>query len=310
MLSSYTAALAPGTIANRKKQAQEYLTFALIYRIPYLGPSITHVCMYAQSLANKHAAPTSIKNYLSGSKSWVGEHGGSLHAFESPQLARLVKSFVKNSHHIPSRAFPLAARHIRAICDFLDGCPQAPLGAKPAILIGFSCFLRGSNLLSPTMLEWGGPHTLLAIDIKESDQGLSIFIRSTKTRSPNSSFSFTIPPGEDSRYCPVAAWRYYKSAIRPWPFGPAFLNYNNLPLTPRQLVGLMCIALDGHTDVTPAQVTMHSLRRGATHEAVDQGIPIETIQRRGTWKSKTGMRPYLAPSSCSSLTVPVNNLAI
>lgn len=309
MQASYASSLAPGTLANRNKQAKDYLTFALLYRVPYLSPSVTHVCMYAQRLANKHAAPTSVKNYLSGAKTWVTEHSGAFQAFESPELARLVKGFVKNSSHVPVRAFPLSARHIRTICDFLDASEEAPLGAKPAILIGFSCFLRGSNLLSPTMLEWGGPHTLAALDIKESAQGLAIYIRSTKTRCAQTGLSFIIPPGTNSRYCPLAAWRRYKAAVRPWPLGPAFLNHNNLPLTPRQLVGLMRLALAGESDVTPSQVSMHSLRRGATHTAVDNGLSMDTIQVRGTWRSRSSMGPYLARSSSSSLTVPVSNLA-
>lgn len=68
MTSSYRQALAPGTLANREKQAEEYIQFAVLYNVPVLSPSITQVCMYAQLLANKHAAPTSVKNYLSGAK--------------------------------------------------------------------------------------------------------------------------------------------------------------------------------------------------------------------------------------------------
>lgn len=309
MAASYAASLAPGTLLNRKKQAEEYLKFAIIYRVPYLAPSTTHACMYAQLLANRHAAPTSIKNYLSGAKTWVLEHGGCIDAFMSHQLGQLVKGFTKNSSHIPSRAAPLNVEHIKIICDFLDYSVNAPLAAKPAVLLGYSCFLRGSNLLSPNMLEWGGPHTLLAMDVKDVGPHLSIFIRSTKTKSGPTGFSFSLPQGEESTYCPVAAWRHYKAAIRPWALGPAFLNNNKLPLTPRQLVGLMRLALKDRTDVCSAHITMHSLRRGATHTAVEQGIPLETIQQRGTWKSKSGMTPYLAPHSCSTITVPVSNLA-
>lgn len=308
MLSSYAVSLAPGTLANRKKQAEEYLKFALMYKVPYLSPTITQCCMFAQHLANIHAAPTSIKNYLSGAKSWIVDHGGAPDAFFSDQLGRLVKSFTKKSTHVPSRAAPLGPHHIKTICDFLDSTNHAPLGAKPAILIGYSSFLRASNLLSPTMLEWGGPHTLLAMDIKDLKDGLLISIRSTKTISGPKGFSLSIKETND-KYCPVAAWRHYKTLVRPWPLGPAFLGLNNRPLTPRQLVALMRLALRGLPDILPSKVSMHSLRRGATHTAVDQGIPLETIKTRGSWKSLAGMRPYLAPSSCSTLTVPISNLA-
>lgn len=309
MAASYHRALAPGTIANKKKQAQEYLEFAIMYNVPYLAPSITHACMFAQHLANKHAAPGSMKNYLSGAKSWVLDHGGSAAAFASHQLNHLVKGLTKNSGHIPTQAPPLGPHHIRAICDFLDRSSEAPLSAKPAILIGFTCFLRSSNILSPSQLEWGGPHTLLAMDVKSSSEGLLVFIRSTKTRADPKGLAFSIFTKPGDPYCPVTAWTHYKAAVNPWALGPAFLDNNGLPLTPRHLVGLMRLALKDHSDIDAMQVSMHSLRRGATHTAVDLGLTLETVQTRGTWKSREGMRPYLPHNLRSPFTVPVSNLA-
>lgn len=306
MAASYHRALAPGTNANKKKQAEEYLHFALLYKVPYLAPSLTHICMYAQLLANKHAAPGSIKNYLSGAKSWLSEHGGSVASFASPQLSQLVKGLTKNSGHIPTQAPPLGPHHVRAICDFLDASPAAPLAIKPALLIRFSCFLRASNLLSPSMAEWGGPHTLLGMDVRLSPAGLTVFIRSTKTRSDPKGLAFSIPANLQDRYCPVAA---YKSVVNPWPLGPAFLLQNNLPLTPRHVVGIMRLALKDHRDIDASRISMHSLRRGATHTAVDQGVDLQTVQSRGTWKSAAGMKPYLPDNCRLPTTVPVSNLA-
>lgn len=293
MAASYASALAPGTQANKKKQAEEYLQFSLLYKVPYLSPTVTHACMFAQHLANKHASPASIKNYISGAKSWVLEHGGCWQAFASHQLGLQVKSFVKKSTHVPSRAAPLGPHHMIIICDFLDGSPSAPLAAKPALLIGFSCFLRASNLVSPSMLEWGGPHTLVAMDVSASPSGATIFIRSTKTRSDPRGCSFFIPSGQQTKYCPVAAWQRYKTLMNPWPLGPAFVTNDRRPVTARHLVGLMRIALKDCTDIDISKISMHSLRRGATHTAIDQGFPLETIQQRGTWKSPAGMKPYL-----------------
>lgn len=295
MLNSYASSLAPGTINNRRKQAHEYIKFAIINRVPYLNPSPTDACMFAQHLENIHAAPGSVKNYLSGARTWITEHQGSPQAFLSPQLAQLVKGFVKNSSHVTSRAPPLQPQHIYAICRFLDQSSAAPLAAKPAVLIAYSCFLRASNLLSPTMQQWGGPHTLQASDVTVNEKGLSIFIRSTKTRSDPAGLTFNINRLADQEVCPVRAWQRYKLAVRPWAFGPAFIHMNRLPLTPAQLVKLMRLALRYFSDLPPERVSMHSLRRGATQAAVDQGIPLDVVRARGTWASTAGIRPYLAP---------------
>lgn len=295
MMSSYSNSLAPGTLVNRRKQAEEYLKFSIMYKVPFLQPSVTQVCMFAQHLANIHAAPSSVKNYLSGAKTWVSEHCGAVHPFLSPQLAQLVKGFTKNSPHVPSRAPPLQPHHIRAICRLLDQSPSAPLAAKPAILMGYATFLRSSNLLSPTMEEWGGPHTLLASEVISTNDGLKICVRSTKTRSDSQGLTFFIPREDSPEFCPVVAWNRYKTLVRPWALGPAFVHMNRTPLTPAQLVKLMRLALQYFTDIPPGRVSMHSLRRGATQAAVDQGIPLKTVQARGTWKSSATMKTYLAP---------------
>lgn len=307
-MESYNNALAQGTRANRRKQAHDYIKFSLIVGFHHLAPSITHVCMFAQSLANKHVAPNSIKNSISGAKTWVMEHGGQIDAFLSHQLGLLVKGFAKHSSHVPSRAAALAPHHIRLICDMLDATPSAPLGVKPAVLIGYACFLRSSNLLSPTVQAWGGPHTLLAHQITSSHNRLTVYINSTKTRQKGSGVSFSIPFSSPSRYCPVHTWLAYKDSVNPWPLGPAFVHQNGLPITPREVVGCMRIALQHQTDISASHVSMHSLRRGATHAAVNQGISIETIKARGTWDSDSGIAPYL-PIPRKVQTLRVNNLA-
>lgn len=295
MLASFSSSLAPGTITNRRKQAEEYIKFALIFSVPVLHPSLTKVCMYAQHLANLHAAPGSIKNYMSGAKTWVSDHCGNINAFLAPQLSLLIKGFTKNSTHVTSRAQPLQHHHLRAICEMLDSTPSAPAAAKPALLVGFACFLRTSNLLSPTATEWGGPHTLVAGDLSLIDNGLLVYVRSTKTRSRSQGLRFFIPGDHTSDLCPVAAWITYKNSVRPWALGPAFVHQNRTPLTSTQLVKLMRLTLNNCTDIIPAKISMHSIRRGAAQAAADQGVPLNDILARGTWRSISGLGPYLAP---------------
>lgn len=309
MEAAFAVSLAPGTLANRYKQAQEYVRFSLIYKVPFLAPDLTQACMFAQFLVNNHAAPSTIKNYISGARTWIQEHRGNNSAFYSPQFIQLVKGYIKKSSHVPRQALPLTSNHINVICRFLHLCPSASLCVKPAILIGFSCFLRASNICSPNMNVWAGPHTLLAGDIVFEGNGLLITIRSTKTRSKDRLIAFSIPRGDNPLTCPVQAWMYYKRLVSPLPFGPAFIHANRLPLTGRQVVAIMRLALKGQTDIDPSRVSMHSLRRGATQTSIDRGVPLDDIRIRGTWASDSGMRPYLPSHTRKVHTVPVINLA-
>lgn len=293
MIDSYTDSIAPGTAANRLTQAKSYLTFVTYYKIQPLAPTSTDLCMYLQFLKNSYSAPTTIKNYLSGARTWLAEHGGNLAAFSSFEYHQLFSSLSKRSLHIPRRAAPLTWDHVRIISRFMDHTPAIPLSAKACLLIGFHTFLRSGNLLSPTMSSWGGAHTLTPRDLVMSAQGLAVSIRSTKTKSDPAPLTCVIPWQEDPLLCPAQAWMKYNVNIKPWVLGPAFLTDSRLPLTPRHMVGFMRLALQGCKTIDPALVSMHSLRRGAVQEAVNNGVDKNIIKERGMWRSDSGIAPYL-----------------
>lgn len=294
MKDSYDSSIAAGTAANRQTQARCYLTFAVYYQVPILNPSVTQLCMYAQLLANSFSAPSTLKNYISGAKTWIVEHGGVVTPFSAPEFNQLVKGFQKKSQHVPVRAQPLLWPHVRTIIDFIDRSPAAPLSAKACILIGFHTFLRASNLLSPSTGGWAGPHTLLAKHLRVSDHGLHVTVFTTKTKFDKRPVATVIPWCQDPVYCPVRAWFRYVNVRRPCPVGPAFVTDSHLPLTPRHIVGLMRIALQDTPGINVERVTMHSLRRGATQDAEQAGVPLEQLMQRGMWRSRSGIRPYLS----------------
>lgn len=142
--------------------------------------------MYIQFLANRNHAPTSLKNYLSGARSWVYEHYGTTEAFNSPEAARMIKTVIKKSNHVVKRALPLSLHHLKIIIDYLNCNPLLPKAIKPCILLGYSCMLRASNLLCSSGSDWSGPHSLLCSDLHLSSGSLNVRIRSSKTTSvPN-----------------------------------------------------------------------------------------------------------------------------
>lgn len=218
MLQTYSRALAPGTYENRAKQARCYIQFAVLYNVSYLSPSPTHVCMYSQYLANKFHTVSSVKNYLSGARSWIVDHGGNITSFLGHENNLMLKSLTKDSAHVVKRAFPLSLFHISAIASYLDLAANAPLCLKPCILIGFSCYLRSSNLLATTISAMGGPHALLARNVKDCGHYLRITIVSTKSR--RIPYSLTLPTLDNPSICPVLAWRNYKSRVQLPPNGP------------------------------------------------------------------------------------------
>lgn len=292
MVDSYSASIAPGTAANRLTQTKTYVCFALIYNLDYLRPTGTQLCMYVQYLNNSFAAPSTVKNYLLGARTWIAEHGGDLSSFISPEYSQLTGGLKKRSQHVPKRAAPLNWHHVKQIVTFLDSTPGIPAAVKPCLLIGYHTFLRSSNLLSPTQSSWGGPHTLAARDLILSDSGLEVSVHSTKTKSDPHPVKSLIPWSADPNICPAMAWFKYINKIQPWALGPAFLTDDHQPLTSKHVVGFMRLALKESKDLAPSKISMHSLRRGAAQSAAQEGLSLDSIKERGMWQSDSGIAPY------------------
>lgn len=215
--------------------------------------------MYTRFLGNSFSAPATIKNYLSGAKLWVRHHLGISTAFSASEPSDVYKRVAASLNHTPSRAYALTPEDIRIICRFLDAKPSIPLGVKACILQAYTSFLRSSNLVSPSMSSWSGPHTLRACDIIDTADGICLVVYSTKTRLGNKPVFIHVTPTYSPLVCPVTAWKLYREIIRPPILGPAFLQNDFTPLTPRPIVALMRLALGSVGHPNAMQVTMHSL---------------------------------------------------
>lgn len=290
MCATFNSALAPGTYVNRQKQAETFIRFSLQYNVPYLDPNVTETCMFAQYLSNIYPSISTVRNYISGAKTWIIEHNGNVSSFLSHELNVVLKSIAKKSTHVVKRSTPLSIDNVMLICRFIDAHSEIPPAVKPCILLGFSCYLRSSNLLAPFAAEWGGPHTLLRRHVKEISGGLKITILSTKTRSIP--YSLFVPSNPVPRLCPVLAWNKYVRAVNPNPNGPAFILNQYSTLSAHVIVSIMKQALKNTPDIDIESISMHSLRRGAVQSAERSGCKLHDIMERGGWASKAGIKPY------------------
>ena len=304
MISSYLAATSSGTAQNHARQAEVYIRFCVHYNINYLAPSIRDACIFIQFLANSLASPASVKNYLSGAKSWIASHGGSATAFSSPEAVAVMKGAAKLSQHIPSTAPALTPTDLKIVCDYLSSAGSSGLPVRAALLLGYSCFLRSSNLLSPAISTWSGPHTLARDDIRATNDGLLVIIRSSKTITRSLPVALEVRAIPSSPYCPVQAWINYARNYKYPKSSPAFMLASQRPLTPKPVVAIVRAALARAGRPHAARMTIHSLRRGAAQAAYDAGASSEDLKAHGTWKSTHGLAAYvpqIRPSSVPTL---------
>lgn len=249
--------------------------------------------MYVQYLANTYKAMSTVKNYLSGARYWINHHKGDDSSFTSLYVSSVTKFNMSKSTHVPSPAPPLTLRHLSIVCRFFDVNTNIPPVFKAALLLGYSCFLRSSNLLSPTVNEWGGPHTLSVSDVLPVPHGLVVSIRSSKTLKNSIPVLLNVFRNANLSCCPVTAWFIYLRMCKPAISGPAFMINSVTPLTPRPLVNFIRLALQAAGEPLYNRFSLHSLRRGAAQAAQQAGANRKALKVHGTWATDSALNAYL-----------------
>lgn len=278
-----------------------------MYNVTYLAPPIIDLLMYIQFLKNSFASHVSVKNYVSGARTWILQHKGIVHSFEAFEVKQMFAAIDSTSTHVPSPAYPLTTAHVKSVCDYIDSQGSIPLAVKACILIGYTCFLRSCNLLSPSTQIWVGSHTMLASDIVSVNDGLLVHLKSSKSFNAKSSKVIQVRKVDNPKYCPVVAWTNYMSHVNPCPIGPAFMIDDYTPLTSRNVVDVLNTAL--RPLLPNAKISMHSLRRGGTQTAALQGASNEHLMLHGTWSSTKGLKYYLPKQKNSVPNIIANCLA-
>ena len=104
--------------------------------------------MYVQHLANIHKNVRSVKNYVSGAKSFVRNANGNITPFDSYVLVNLIKGVARLSFHVPSRPPTLSPLDVRTCADDLAALGPGGGVARAALLFGVATFLRQSNFVA------------------------------------------------------------------------------------------------------------------------------------------------------------------
>ena len=296
-LASYNAAFTEQTWLNKIKQAETYLTFALIYGFDILTPTIADACTFVQYLVNSLQSPTSRKNYLSGARWWILERGGDPTALTSREAKAVERGAIRLSPHVTTPAPPLHPTDLVKVAQALDNIQDGYI-YKAALTMGYFGFLRTSNLLAPRAALWGGTHTLKRHDVIIHNTGLLLIIRSSKTiRLGTTPPTISLPTIPGSPVCPTAAWKAYVTRVPAHPASNAFIMTDGTHLTNNRLITVLRATLLALGSPHALTTTSHSLRRGGSQAAQLAGAAHQDIQAHGTWKAKGSLKTYLAQQS-------------
>ena len=247
-----------------------------------LFPSLSDILHFLQLLSNSCTLQT-VKNYLSGTKTFITNYGGDPTPLASPHIQAMLRGVARLSTHVPAQAPNLEPNEVKAMCDVMWSLGPDARIARAAVLFAYVTFLRQSNYLQTGSIS---THMIRRADIRPAPYGLAVHVRSTKTIAPSGWIIIPVHRSPDSPYCPVAAVMAAKLAVPAPLTAPLFLTGSGRPLTATALTTLMRLALTVLGHPAASTVTPHSLRRAGARGAAGHGEGVANVMTHGTWSGR------------------------
>lgn len=236
---------------------------------------------YVGALADAGRAPSSIEQAIAAIRTAhrVAGHPGT----PDTERARLVlRSHRRRRGEAGQRvrqAPPISVKALRAMIEVTD--PTTVIGTRDRALLtlGFALMGRRSELAA-----------LRLSDVTETDNGLEVLIRTSKTDQDGHGEVVAIPYGSHTHTCPVRRYRAWTAVL-----GEHGVTDGRLfrSVTRHGRLGAS-ISADAVNDLVRSlavraelpdaeHYTAHSLRAGGVTSAYKAGAPIAVIARHGRW---------------------------
>ena len=160
---------------------------------------------------------------------------------------------------------------------------------RALLLVGFAGAFRRSELAQ-----------LRLTDIRETEDGLRIALRQSKTDQEGDGVVKGIPYGQVPETCPVRAWKAWVEAAG-IAGGQAFRSVNRharigVSLSDRAIADMIKKRVEA-VGLNPQDFSGHSLRSGLITAAAQAGVPERDIARQSGHKSLPVLRGYIREGS-------------
>ncbi|KAE8584278.1 hypothetical protein XENTR_v10020894 [Xenopus tropicalis] len=212
-------------------------------------------------------------------------------------IRQAVKGFKKGKGSSDSRR-PITLSILEGLFNQLQDITHSPYEwvlFQLAFSWAFYGAFRISELVSENKHGNGGIQTE---DVEESEEGITIIIRNSKTDREGKGLIVPLFGVEGCRTCPVKCNREYQR-VRPKGQGTYLIHQNGTCLSRFQFIAVLKKALTG-LGLTPTEYGSHSFRIGAATEAARWGLGTDLVKRIGRWESNR-FRSYVRPARVECL---------
>ena len=221
--------------------------------------------------------------------------------FDHQQIPMFIKAIQKTSAfnvNLPN----LVDRGL--LTSIVQNCAFTYMGVifKAAYLLGFFGFLRLSNLVPHTAAGFSHLKHLCKGDFFFTSKEVVILLKWTKTLQFHNQARLLRLPKLDNNLCPVKTIQECLKIIPGGNNAPFFqfkLHQNWIPLTDVRVRKHLKNILQ-MSGKAPDFITFHSFRRSGASLAFNHNVPLQEIQRHGTWTSDTVWRYVTDSADCGS----------
>ena len=285
-----------------------YLIFCEYFQKPVFPLKKETLSAYACFLSENLTSHGSVRNYLSGVKTWANILDYDTEAFNSPAFKLTVTGLSKLNLSVPNRRLPFFPEHLMSIYKLLNLTEVKDCVLWSLLLVAFFGMLRKSQFANSSRKNFSGNEQLTRGDFVFTSLGLVIRIKWSKTNQKHDKFQEIPLARISSVLCPVSAYSHMVSLLPALPGEPAFgLPSTSGKITPfsKSDIDKMLKDLVIQCGLSPSNYSFHGLRRGGATVASVSGCSDSDICMIGGWASSC-YRGYICPPVDSLYRVSQN----
>jgi site-specific recombinase XerD len=280
------ASKAPNTLRAYRSDLRDFEGWCRDQGAVSMPAAPATVVLYITALAEAGAKASTIQRRISALSQAHQLAGHVPPPTADPRVRTTMAGIRRTLGTAPSQKAAVITDELRRLLATAPPDTHAGRRDRALLLLGFAGGLRRSELVA-----------LDAQAVTETDDGLRLFLRRSKTDQEGQGDEIGIPFGQHPDTCPIRALRAWRSAagIATGPLFRAVTRHDQVAaerLTDGSVARIVQRAAR-RAGLDPTRYAGHSLRAGLATTAAAGGASERAIMRQGRWKSVTTARKYI-----------------
>jgi site-specific recombinase XerD len=282
-------ATSKSTLKAYKSDFAHFHEWCRAQRLPSLPAKPATVGAYCASMAESgHKISTIIRRLAAIAMLHRDRDFPSPTSLKFPQVGGVIQGIKRKKGVRPEQKRALTTEELRRMVTALPNTPHG-LRDRALLLVGFAGGFRRSELAA---IDFA--------DVKDTDDGLTILIRRSKTDQEGEGRKIGIAYGSDPKTCPVRAYRRWIAAAQITQ-GPVFRHFHNRTMGTKaitdRVVALVIKKAAERVGIDAQSLAGHSLRSGLATTAARHGASEASIMKQTGHRSAAMVRRYIREGS-------------